>query len=309
MAAGQKIAMIKTRGEAIFRAITCRSKLKKISNLIDSGLPRQMRPALEYLVTGKPDPTTASIIKLAEDRRSEIASQSNKKIPIWYSPKPGSSGTDTGLNACPRHGKIMEFTSERIARLGKTQRWGTALYLIAKGFESSFGLELGTCAGISAIYLSSAPGVKKFMTVEGSEALAEIAQESLKSRGNVKVINSLFEEAIDSMLQAPDDKIDLVYIDGHHEKVATIHYFNKLVSLLEPRAVVIFHDISWSYDMREAWELLSKRTEFSQAMDLGMIGVCIIKTEAESSQAEPTYWNLQPIVGKRSIGDPHGWKK
>lgn len=268
-----------------------------------------MRPALEYLVTGKPDPTTASIIKLAEDRRSEIASQGNKKIPILSSPKPGSSGTDSGLNACPRQGKIIDHTSERIARLGKAQRWGTALYLIAKGFESSFGLELGTCAGISAIYLSSAPGIKKFITVEGSEALAEIAQEHLKSLGNVKVINSLFEEAIDSMLQAPDDKIDLVYIDGHHEKVATIHYFNKLVSLLEPRAVVIFDDISWSYDMREAWEILSKRTEISQSMDLGMIGVCIIKTEAESSQAEPTYWNLQHIVGKRSIGDPPGWKK
>lgn len=299
---------IGTLGRSIFRAVTCRSRLKKLSDLYGDGLPQQILPALEYLVSGKTDTATRSIIKIAENRRRMIANQDNEKIPILHSPKPGSAGTDFTINARPQPGKVIIHTSERIARLGKAERWGTALYLIARGFESSSALELGSCAGISAIYLSSAPHIRKFITVEGAEALAEIARDSLKSDGNAKVVTSLFDEAIDSMLKSPEERIDLAYIDGHHEKIATIHYFNRLIPLFDPGAVVIFDDISWSYDMREAWDLLSMRTEFSHAMDLGMIGVCIMKTETDLSQEEPTYWNLQPVVGKRSIGDPSGWK-
>jgi predicted O-methyltransferase YrrM len=260
-------------------------------------------------VTGSSDAKTAAVIKLVEDRRREIASQGDKRIPIWYSPKPGSAGNDSSMDARPQPGKILEFTMKSIANTGKNQRWGTALYLIAREFESSVGIELGACAGISAMYLSSAPNVKKFITVEGSEALARIAQESLKSCKNVKVVNALFDEAIDSEVPSLDSKIDLAYIDGHHEKIATIHYFNRLLPFLNSGSVVIFDDISWSHDMRDAWNILSKRSEFTHAMDLGEVGVCVMKTEFDSTEVEPIYWDLQPIIGKYGIGDPAGWKE
>ncbi|NEP77686.1 MAG: class I SAM-dependent methyltransferase [Okeania sp. SIO3B3] len=254
------------------------------------------------------DEKTAAVAKLAEDRRREIASQGDQKIPIYYSPKPGSSGNDSSIDARPQTGKVLEFTMRDIAKTGKNKTWGTALYLIAREFESSVGIELGACAGISGIYLSSAPNLKKFITVEGSEALAKIAQESLKSLKNVKVVNSLFDEAIDSELPSLDSKIDLAYIDGHHEKIATIHYFNRLLPFLNPNSVVIFDDISWSYDMRDAWNILSKRSEFAYAMDLGVIGICVMKTKFDSTEVEPIYWDLQSIIGRSGIGKPHGWE-
>ena len=283
--------------------------MKKIPGLVRSGLPQQMRPVLEYLVNGKADEQTEAVIHLAENRRNEIARKGDEKVPIWYSPKPGSSGNDSSLDARPIPGKTLEFTMKRIANTGKKQRWGTALYLIAREFKSATAVELGTCAGISAIYLASAPSVNKLITVEGSKALADIARESLKSCGNVKVVNALFDDALDSELQSLDAKIDLAFIDGHHEKVATLHYFNRLLPFLNSGAVVIFDDVSWSFDMRGAWDVLGKRSEFSHVMDLGKIGICIIKTEADSSQVEPVYWDLQPIVGSIPIGDPHGWKE
>src|SRR6185312_4343070 len=113
------------------------------------------------------------------------------------------------------------------------------------------GLELGACAGISAIYLSSAPQMKSLITVEGSAPLAGLAAESLQPFSHARVVNALFDDAIDAEL--PGVKLDLAYIDGHHEKVATIHYFNKIRPYLQPGAVVIFDDVSWSRDMREAW--------------------------------------------------------
>jgi len=299
------IRKLAKQAKQAFLADTRRFRMKK---LFHSGLPQQMRPVLDFLVTWKSDEKTAAVVKIAEDRRREIASKGDKKVPFWFSPKPGSAGKDSSADARPQPGKVLEFTMAQIVKIGKSKRWATALYLIAREFESSIGLELGACAGISAIYLSSAPSVKKFITVEGSEALANIARESLKSFRNVKVVNSLFDEAIDSELPSLDARVDLAYIDGHHEKIATIHYFNRLVPFLNPGAVVIFDDISWSHDMREAWNILSKRSEFSHAMDLGGIGVCIIKTDSESSQVEPIYWDLQPIVGRHSIGEPLGWK-
>jgi hypothetical protein len=97
-------------------------------------------------------------------------------------------------------------------------------------------------------------------------------------------------------------------IDGHHEKVATIHYFNKIRPFLKPGAVVMFDDVSWSRDMREAWEHLSRQFAFSHAMDLGVIGICILARPG--SDAVPKCWDLQRIAeGHRvRIGDPAGWK-
>ncbi|MFC1792139.1 O-methyltransferase [Planctomycetota bacterium] len=193
---------------------------------------------------------------------------------------------------------------DKIATTGKNRRWGTVLYLLARSFRSTTVLEFGSCAGISACYLSSAPSVNKLITVEGSKDLAIIAEDSLaRFAGKSKVVNSLFDDAIDNELPMLEGKIDYVYIDGHHEKIATIHYFDKLLPYLMENALVVFDDISWSYDMREAWDILRKREEFSHAMDLGVIGVCILKDNIRKKTA-PENWNLQPIVGKRRIHTP-----
>jgi predicted O-methyltransferase YrrM len=144
--------------------------------------------------------------------------------------------------------------------------------------------------------------------VEGSTELSKIAKTSLKGRSQVMVVNSLFDEAIDKEIASASRKFDFAFIDGHHEKVATIHYFNRLSPYLQEGGLVIFDDISWSYDMREAWDILSGRKEFSHAIDLGAIGVCVMKSNS-SQPPSPKKWDLQPVTGFHSIGDPHGWKQ
>lgn len=300
---------IREIAKTIKLSITSNSNMKKIDKLLESGLPKQMKPVLEYLVTGKCDEKTNTVIKSAESRRRAIASQGKKEVPIWYSPKPGSAVNDTSLDARPKPGKVLYFTMERVAATGKNKTWGTVLYLIARDFQANTVFELGSCAGISAIYMCSAQSVEKLITVEGSKALAEIAGESLQAHKCARVVNSLFDEAIDSELPSLGQEVDFAYIDGHHEKVATIHYFNRLLPFLKRGAVVVFDDISWSHDMRDAWDILSKRSEFSHAMDLGAIGVCILKTMPEDGPSEPKSWDLQAILGKSRIGEPHGWKE
>jgi predicted O-methyltransferase YrrM len=285
-----------------------KAKMQEIDRCISAGLPRQMRPALEYLVSGVSDSRTPAVVKAAETRRGEIAQMGDKAISIWGSPKPGSGGHDSSIDARPQPGRALQFTMGRIARTGKNQKWGTVLYLIARAFKSSVVIELGTCAGISAIYFSSVPTVTTLITVEGSVELANIARQSLETCRNAHVVNALFDEALDSQLPSLESKVDLAFVDGHHEKVATIHYFERLIPLLRSRAVVIFDDVSWSSDMREAWNILSKRSEFAHCVDLGEIGVCVAKTKGDSHDTQPKYWDLQPVVGRHSVSEgPDFW--
>jgi len=289
---------VKTKSEIRIR------KEMEIQGLIDSGLPVEMKPSLYFLVRGKGDEETETVAQKIENRRAEIASEGSKEVDIWISPKPKSADGNTNAGISPTPGKTHKRTMEKIASTGKNRRWGSVLYLLARSFRSTTVFELGSCAGISASYLSSAPSVNKLITVEGSKNLARIAEDSLaRFASKSRVVNSLFDDAIDNELPMLEGKIDYAYIDGHHEKIATIHYFNKLLPYLTENGLVVFDDISWSYDMREAWDILRKREEFSHAIDLGVIGVCILKDNIRKKGA-PENWNLQPIVGRRRIHTP-----
>jgi predicted O-methyltransferase YrrM len=164
---------------------------------------------------------------------------------------------------------------QQIANTGKKQKWATALLLLAKEIKASKAIELGSCAGLSARYIASAESITELITVEGSEELSIIATETLKHNHNARVVNALFDDALDTELTNKGKDFDLAYIDGHHEKAATIHYFKRLLPYLKPGALVLFDDVSWSYDMREAWDELSAHPEFSHAIDFGVVGACI----------------------------------
>ena len=195
---------------------------------------------------------------------------------------------------------------ERVARTGKDKIWGSVLYLLARESRAEILLELGTCAGMSGAYLASSNHCKALHTIEGSGALSELARQNLqKITRKAHVYNDFFDDALDKILPVLPH-IDLAFIDGHHEKVATIHYWQRISPKMRPGGIVIFDDISWSQDMRDGWIHLAKETQFSDVVDFGSIGVCVC---GENKGGEPKYWDLKPLIGKRKIGNPHGWSK
>jgi predicted O-methyltransferase YrrM len=286
-------------------ALTKKSRLKKLHLIAIDGFPANMVPVVRFLIDGQLDSDAMSVANFAEQQRHKIAAQGDKLVDILYSPKPGSVANN---DSRPQPGKVLQFTMRQVAQTGKSRKWGAALHLISRDFGVSSGVELGTCVGISAIYLAKHAAMQKFITVEGSRSLAEIAMKQLSDLPQVRVVNQLFDDAIDVEIERPMIMLDLAYIDGHHEKIATIHYFERLRPFLKPGAVVLFDDISWSADMREAWDSLKVSPAFSHAIDLGAVGVCLIKSPVELENTQPKYWDLTPLVGKFLIGQPHGWK-
>lgn len=282
--------------------------VRKLKKRIQLGMPSEVKSAIEFLITGKIDGQTSAVIEKNESLRKSIADLGEQSIEILYSPKPGSAGDDPNKEESPEHGELKNFTMAQVANTGKNRRWGTALNLLSRDFKAHFAVELGTCAGISARYLASTPIMEKLITVEGSSPLSKLATEIVSDMPNIEVVNSLFDDAISNSLEEIRGKVDLAYIDGHHEKIATIRYFNRLLPYMADRGIVIFDDISWSQDMREGWEELAQREEFSHCFDLGAIGLGIVEKSRLDKKQRPAYWDLQGLVGPVKIGRPHGWR-
>ena len=114
------------------------------------------------------------------------------------------------------------------------------------------------------------------MTLEGSLALAELAEDNLRNLGlhNAQVVAGQFWDGLKKIF-GDNKPIDYVFIDGHHNKEATLFYFNSLVPHLSGRALVILDDISWSEGMRSAWNEITRNNMIKITLDLGAMGICI----------------------------------
>jgi predicted O-methyltransferase YrrM len=282
-------------------------RFRALKKLFEQGMPIEFYvPFLFLLSKQMPDKETKQVTVRVEGFRKKMEKKTGT-VPVFYSPKPTQDcSIINDFNFRPKHGEIKQFTMKQIAHTGKNWYWGAFFYLIARCLKAKVLLELGSCVGISACYFASSPFCKKFITIEGSQSLAKLAEENLKKiNEQAIVINALFDDALDSILPHLSDCIDLCFIDGHHEKNATIHYFKRIEKHLSPGSVVIFDDISWSQDMRDAWNYLSISDTFSHTFDLGNVGLCVVG----SFFSNPKNWNLQPILGKTKISFPHGWQK
>jgi len=267
-------------------------------------LPPAMQGPLEHLLRRRlDDPVDQERAERVERLRAGIAARPGTAA-IYYSPLPGSSGSDHSAAARPRHGEVVQFDWSHIAtRTSIHRQWGEFLYLAAKARNATSVLELGSCAGVSGAYMASAPSVERLTSVEASADLATVARETIQSvLPDAVVINALFDEALDQLVES-GATFDLAWIDGHHEKIATLHYFVRSRPILSPGAWVLFDDIAWSGDMREAWRELSAAPGVRYALDLGRCGLLIL------GDGGLTKLDLRPLSGTGyAVGRPHGWK-
>jgi predicted O-methyltransferase YrrM len=261
---------------------------------------------LRYMVDGQlaePDRVACAHV---EELRSRLAARAGETVSIYYSPKPGTAGDVATAEMRPEHGEIQTFDLDRIANQTSVGApTGRMMYLAGKGSGAKTIVELGACAGIASAYLASS-GCTRFVGIEGSKELADIARGNATAvKPDAEIIHGLFDDALDEHLESFTDGIDMAWIDGHHEKVATIHYFQRLQPKLNPGALVFFDDIRWSQDMFDGWEILRRDTGFSDAIDVGNIGVGVW---AGGGNHQPRQFDVASLGHGKAIGTPHGWK-
>ncbi|MCC8358499.1 O-methyltransferase [Salinimicrobium sediminilitoris] len=76
-------------------------------------------------------------------------------------------------------------------------------------------------------------------------------------------------------------KYSLLFIDGNHQKEATLAYFEKLLATVHNDSVMIFDDIHWSRGMEEAWEEIKAHPQVRVSIDTFQWGMVFFRREQE----------------------------
>jgi len=172
-------------------------------------------------------------------------------------------------------GKEAQTTIAKLSSIGLKNEWSEWIYTLIKEREPKVVLELGTCCGFSAITMALANANTTIYTIEGAKEIAAVASENIKkaSCSNIVQVVGRFSDVLEETLERISP-IDFAFIDGHHDKDATIKYYKQILPYMAKGSIMAFDDISWSDGMKEAWEAIS--SEAFQSEHLGKIGVCHI---------------------------------
>ena len=170
----------------------------------------------------------------------------------------------------------------KVSQWSKPAFWALVLFKLVRKLEPKSSVELGTCVGISAAYMSAAlqlNGKGRLLSLEGSPAIADIARETLRDMKleNCSVITGPFYETLKASMESAKP-IDFFFNDGHHDHDAVIQYFSESLPNLADQAVIVFDDISWNPGMRKAWVEIESHPQVSATIDLETIGIALVSS-------------------------------
>lgn len=162
----------------------------------------------------------------------------------------------------------------------KQPRQAQLLFRLARFFDVTEVLELGTSFGISALYLASGAENGRVHTIEGCPQTYRIALhhfERSPQRNIVPVLGS-FRSKLPEVLQRIG-RLDLVFMDGNHAKEPTLEYFEQCLARAHNDTVFVLDDIHWSRGMEAAWAVIKDHPRVSVTIDLYDLGLVFLRTE------------------------------
>lgn len=192
--------------------------------------------------------------------------------------------TDLGAGSRKRKGNIT--TVSQIAKTSlKPKKYSQLLFRIADYYRPKTILELGTSLGLTTAYLASANEKSKVITLEGIEGISAIAKENFDrlQLKNVEVVEGNFDNTLPAVVERMAS-IDLAFLDGNHQKLPTLNYFNLILPKTNDNSLLIFDDIHWSREMEEAWEAIKDHPQVTLTIDLFFIGLVFFRKQQKVKQ-------------------------
>ncbi len=125
-------------------------------------------------------------------------------------------------------------------------------------------LEIGTCVGISGMYLLSGMSQLhggRLISFEGDPTLANLAQKRMNefiaknqlTNVEFEIIIGSFDKTLKKYFDADSDILHLAFIDGNHRQEATLQYHEAVRNKIHKNGVIVHDDINWSPGMAQAW--------------------------------------------------------
>lgn len=164
----------------------------------------------------------------------------------------------------------------------KPPKLAQLLYRLVADLQPKNMIELGTCLGTTSLYLKKASPNAKLYTLEGCPETAGIAAEVFKKAGinDINLITGNFDDTLPGVINSLN-KLDFVFVDGNHQKGATLKYFEWCLPKVHDNTLLIFDDIYWSEGMKEAWEIIKAHPQVTVTVDLFWIGLVYFKKGRE----------------------------
>jgi predicted O-methyltransferase YrrM len=220
-----------------------------------------MRVPLEALFGAPLSSEDEQVTRNVEQMRSELSCRAVRAQTYW---------DDFGLRDTTSKGLTTNSS------VGKD--WGTFLYLCAKSIGAKTILELGTGAGFSGSYLASARSCQRFITIDASPTLTELARGHLaRVTDKAVVISALADNVLDQLLPSMTGSLDLVYQDALKNRDPVLACVERLKPALSDGALMIFDDIRWSRGLWDAWQATRRMPEVSVSIDAGRFGLCFFE--------------------------------
>ena len=178
--------------------------------------------------------------------------------------------------------KVFSSNKRQIKDIAKTS--GTShkrsklLFRLMTYLNVQNALEFGTSLGIGTYSMALGNQNASIRSIEGCPEISRFTSDKFEQLNinNVQVVNKVFSSALQDFKQ---NQFDLVFIDGHHDKEATIQYFQQLLLNAHNDSVFIFDDIHWSKGMTEAWDSIKNHPEVTVTIDTFFWGFVFFRTE------------------------------
>ncbi|WP_225035540.1 O-methyltransferase [Winogradskyella sp. SM1960] len=178
--------------------------------------------------------------------------------------------------------KTLDANQRQVSKMAKTssssKKDAELLFRLSKYFKFKTCLELGTSLGMGTYAFALANTNSQITTIEGCPNTSAFAQSKLTGKNikNVEFIIGNFSDTIPALKQ---DNYDVIYFDGHHNKLATIKYFEALLPKVHNDTIFIFDDIYWSKGMTEAWEFIKNHKSVTVTVDTFHLGFVFFRRE------------------------------
>jgi predicted O-methyltransferase YrrM len=199
----------------------------------------------------------------------------DKRVIHTKDPGAGSLKKSTGSK------KVSEIVGTSVS----TRKFGRLLFRLANYYPAQTIIELGSSVGISTAYLASADHLNRVITLEGSDSVAEIANETFRhlELKNITTVTGNFDETLAEVISL-NPPAELVFIDGNHRKKPVLDYFEKFMTKISHSSMIIIHDIHWSREMEEAWSLIQAHPKVKMSIDIFSAGLVFFREEFKVKQ-------------------------